>query len=229
MTPYAETPRAESTEHAIAEPAPATLRNVYIVQVEMSSPAKVLKTEVVDDMTRTVRLEFGPETREAIKDVRATARGLLEPHCFLFHGLRVIREQSWTEVERVVGAADTALKAIHPELYATVHRIPLSVDTVARGELYESLISAIRGQVYQVLLERLEGLAQKKDVPERSRVALLKLCDRMRDWNVVDDPTIAETIENFRVQFQHGVLAPVAEEVKKAVDSTGGAGVYLEV
>src|SRR5690348_5699406 len=130
----------------------SNLRNVFIVQVEMSSPSKVADTETLDDMHRKTTLSFTPEVREKIKEVRYKARSGIEPYCLPFHGLRVVSAADVPKVQAVIATAKAEMKAIDPTLDATVIPIPLSVDAQARGELYEAIVSSIRGLHDKLLL-----------------------------------------------------------------------------
>jgi hypothetical protein len=212
-----------------AAPAPSSLREVYIARFEMSSPNQTAERHYVDDMHESLTLEFAKEVRDKISSVRNKYRGLILKGCLHFHGLQVVRRDAVDEVQKFVDQADIELKAIDPRLGANLLLIPLSVDAAARGELYEAVVSAIRGQVYTVLLDRLKGLAAKDDVPMRSRTALLDLCDRMKSWNVVGDPDIEKSIANYRRLFQEGILKPVAEEIQKIVSAQDNPAAYVEL
>jgi hypothetical protein len=75
---------------------------------------------------------------------------------------------------------------------------------------------------------RLKELAKLEEIPKQSRTALIKLCDRLHKWNVVDDPNVAKTLAEVKMQFENDVFKPVLNDLQKEIDSLKERGAFIE-
>jgi len=124
--------------------------------------------------------------------------------------------------------ADGELKKVASDLSAVVQFIPLYLEAGAKGEVYQQVLQSIQGRIYTEMFERLREIAKLDDVPKRSRTALLRLCDRMHDWNVLEDPDVRKTIDDMKLQIRNDVFKPVLEDLKKNIDDLRSRGAALE-
>jgi len=208
---------------------PATdLREVYVARLTMSSPnASTLKP--IDEMTAELTYDYEKKVREAIRTVRGRFRRQIHKNCLHFLGLKVVSAETREAVDTIVTEANVEMRKIDPALHATVIWMPVPVDVRGKGELLEAMTAAIHGQIFSELLDRLGKLAGKKDLPERSRKALLDFCDRAETWNVLGDRDVAKTIAKYRSAFSEGVFANIATEVEKVVENLESPAAYLEI
>jgi hypothetical protein len=207
----------------------ANLKTVYIVRPEMSSPFKIEDRAEIDDMTVETKWHWTKDQRQAISKVRGRFRARVAKLTLPFHGLQIARKDDIDAIEKLIGEARGELQVIDPSLDANVAFIALAADQQAQGEVYQAMLNAIRGHVFKVLNERLVELAKLDNVPEQSRLALIRLCEAMKKWNVLDDPSVNETIENFRLQFENNVIKPVAVDMIERIKSLNSAGARVEL
>jgi hypothetical protein len=204
------------------------LRRLYIVQTAFSCPDKRASVEILDDTRREITLSFDSATREKITGVRNKYLNAIRKTCLPFYSLLVVRESDRAEVERLANEAHNEMQAIDGQLHAHVHTISLYLDQKEKGEVYGQVLDAIMARIYGGLFERLKELAKLEEIPNRSKLAILKLCDKMAKWNVVDDPDVAETLANIRLQVDAGILKPAMEDLKKELKALKSRGAYLE-
>lgn len=202
------------------------IARIYIVRTTVSSGVARAERKVIDDRTEQVKFRFSSQERKLIQEIRGRhfrAIGGLN-----FYGLRVVREMERDTVVKQMNLADGELKKIASDLSAVVQFIPLYLEAGAKGEVYQQVLQSIQGRVYTEMFERLREVAKMDDVPKRSRMALLRLCDRMHDWNVLDDPDIRKTIDDMKLQIRNEVFKPVMEDLKKSIDDLRSRGAALE-
>jgi len=204
------------------------MRRLYIVRTAFSSENQRTSTETIDDQTEKVTLRWPPVTRKAIGSVRNAYRHRILAPCLNFYGLSIVRDTDRESVFQLAEKADQEMKAISPELSATVRLIPLYVEQEAQGEVYQQVLAAIQGRIYTELLERLRSLARLEEVPKVSRTALIKLCDRLKVWNVVDDPNIEKTLEDIKLQIANDIFRPVMLDLERDLADLKSRGAYLE-
>lgn len=204
------------------------MRRLYIVRTGFTSENQRASTEELDGMTEKVTFRWPPATRKAISTVRNAYRHRILAPCLNFYGLSIIRDRDREAVFQLAEKADQEMKLINTECSANVRLIPLYVEQEAQGEVYQQVLAAIQGRVYSELLGRLRELAKLDEVPKVSRTALLKLCDRLKVWNVVDDPNIEKTLEDIKLQISNDIFRPVMMDLERDLADLKSRGAYLE-
>lgn len=110
-----------------------------------------------------------------------------------------------------------------PKLGASVMFIPLDFQQIFKGNLYGQITDAIQYQVYSGLFERMEGMlkrtAEGKELPERSRNALIKMVDSLKSINVTQDANVFKKLEDIRAKIVDGDLKEVAASLKSELDA----------
>jgi hypothetical protein len=205
-------------------------RKVYqIIRVRLPSPTRIEETKHLDDMTEERHFLYDKEKRDAISAANVKIRAEVKKLCANFVGLLVAKPANIERIAKMVSEASARLKAIDAALDAKLCTIAVDIGDKTKGEEYEAMAQALEGQMLGEFLERLEAVAQKEKVPEASRLALLRLCDAMKEWNVLDDQDIDEKIEKYRLQFEHGVIKPVLADIKKEFASLKSEGAYVDL
>ncbi len=204
------------------------MRRLYIVRTAFSNENQRESTEAIDSMTEKVTFRWPPETRKAIQAVRGAYRHKITAPCLNFYGLSIVKEADKEGVFQLAEKADQEMKKISPDLRADVRLIPLYVEKEAQGEVYQAVLAAIQGRIYSELLGRLRELAKLEEVPKVSRTALLKLCDRLKVWNVIDDPSVGRTLEEIKLQISNDIFKPVMVDLEKELADLKSRGAYLE-
>lgn len=224
-----ETVETQRTE--TQAPTQDPIRTVYIVRMGMSSGSRIADRKEIDSQTEQLTFTYPEEMRKAISSVRGKYRAKALKHCLAFYGLMVAKGDSIEAISSIMEEADKELKTIDPSLQAGLKTIPVTVDRQAQGELHNAMLNAIRGFVWKTMNDQFASLAGKIDkLPERSRVALLKLCDQAKTWNVLGDQEVNQKIANWRYQIEHDILKPVAEEIKREFEAqTQSEGAYIDL
>lgn len=203
-------------------------KRVFIVKTWMSSPERVLYTQELDDTTVQTTYKFDKEIRKSISSIRSRYRRPIYESTCSFHGLFFCREDEISDISRWIGKADADMKKVNPSLAAHVHFIPLDVEAIKQGELYEQIRLAIKGQVFNDLLERVQELVYKQ-LPTRSKNSLLKMLTKMDKINVLDDPDITQKIEDIREHIEKETLIPLRDELEEEIKLMNQRGAFLEL
>jgi len=205
------------------------IRRLYIVRALFSSPNQRASSEQLDSMTEKITLRFQPEVRKAIMNVRGHYRHLIDKPALNFYGLSIIKEADKEEVTKIAEEANKRMKEIEPTLQVSVGFVPLYLEQEAQGEVYQQVLAAIQARIYTELLGRLKEIAKMDDVPKRSRMALIKMCDRLQKWNVVDDPNVNKTLAEVKLQFENDIFKPVMEDLNKELASVKSRFAFLDL
>jgi hypothetical protein len=114
-------------------------------------------------------------------------------------------------------------ESLVPHLGASVMFIPLDFQQIFKGNLYSQITDAIQYQVYSGLFQKMENMlkrtAEGKELPERSRNALIKTCETLKSINVTQDENINKRLEGYKTQITKGELAEVAASLKQELDT----------
>lgn len=117
---------------------------------------------------------------------------------------------------------ETADKLV-PHLGAKVLFIPLDFQQIFKGNIYGQISDAIQYQVYSGLFARMETMLKRteegKELPERSRNALIKMVDSLNSINVTKDENITQKLADIRSKIVDGNLKEVAASLKQELDA----------
>lgn len=194
----------------------------------MSSPNYILYSEEINDMTSQYTYKFNKETRQHIAAIRGRFHKPVYEGTANFHGLYICQQKHCQELQDLMEKANIELQKIDPMLHAHVMFIPLDAGAIRNGELYEQLNSAVKGQIYTDLLDRLKKLADS-NIKTRSKSSLLKMVDRMEKINVLDDPEISLKIYEIREMIEKETLQPLIEDLETEVKKVNQRGAFLEM
>ncbi|MDD5010433.1 MAG: hypothetical protein PHC68_18785, partial [Syntrophorhabdaceae bacterium] len=136
--------------------------------------------------------------------------------------LQVILEKKREDLSKVVD-----------NLHAIVFFVPLDFNQIFKGNLYAQIGDAINYQVYSGLFERMENMLKRteagKDLPERSRKALIKLVDNLRNINVTNDSSVEEKLKEFKARIEKGEIKELAESLKAELDANKSRWAAIEL
>ena len=206
----------------------ADMRRLLIMRTDFSSSNQRLETKKIDDMREELTFRWSKDIRRKIGEVRNKFMNKLRKPALNFYGLLVIRERDRDELSKVAEEANTEMQKIDSELGAHIKFIPLYLEQEAKGEVYQQVLGSIQARIYGELFMRLKELAKLEEIPKQSRTALIKLCDRLHTWNVVDDPNVAKTLADIKLQFENDVFKPVLNDLQKEIDSLKERGAFIE-
>jgi len=110
-----------------------------------------------------------------------------------------------------------------PKLGAQAKFLPLDLNQIFKGSLYGQITDSIKYQVYSGMFARMETMLKRteegKELPERSRNALIKVIESMRSINVTKDENIYKQLDAFKAQIEKGELKEVAASLKAELDA----------
>lgn len=204
------------------------MENLYIVKTRMSSPNYILYSEEIDEMTSQYTYKFNKETRQQISAIRGRYHKPVYEGTANFHGLYICQEKHRQELQDIISKANREFQKIDPMLHAEVLFIPLDAGAIRNGEMYEQLNSAVKGQIYTDLLDRLKKLANSS-LKSRSKSSLFKMVDRMEKINVLDDPEISLKIYEIRDMIEKETLQPLMQDLESEVNKVRQRGAFLEM
>lgn len=203
---------------------------VYVVNIQTSSPNFQNETKELNDFETKTTFKYDKRTRQKISSIRARAKKPLYEHTLDFHGIRIAREEVIDILERVANKANTEMKEIDQPLHATFAMAPLNMDEVAMGDLYGTVLSAIRYNIYKKVFDRVTEILQKnKSITDATRGSLFRLFDQLKSINVLSDASIDEQIERIRKQVEDTKLEDIAKDMQREIDALDTRGGRVKV
>jgi len=203
---------------------------VYVVNIKTSSPNYQNQTEELSDFQTKTTFKYDKKTRQKIASVRARAKKPLYDMTLDFHGIRIAREDVIWGLEKVAAKADAEMREIDEPLYARFAMAPLNMDEVKAGDLYATVLSAIRYNIFKKVFDRVTEIIQKnKSVTDATRGSLFRLFDQLRNLNVLDDEEINKQIESIRKQVEATKLEDIAKDMQREIDALETRGGRVKV
>lgn len=203
---------------------------VYVAKFRLSTGQDLTRRKERGPRVEILTFRLKRETRKKILATRMKFRHQLFKHALSFYGLQVIRPTDAKFAEEIAGEASEALQKIDKRLSARLVLIPLAIDRKNYSEVYDAMVGTIKERLFTELVDRVAKLAAKGEtVPEGSRKAMLKLCDRLKSWNVVDDPEVNKTIDGYARLLDRNALAPLQKSLRSELDALSHEGLYLEL
>lgn len=193
---------------------------LYVVEVNMSSPHKSDKTEYNDtENSSKIYYHFPKEQRNRIGIVRAQVN-IAVGMCAKFYKMRITNDLGKGQLEKVVLDAHHAMQQIDPMLKAEIHFIPLSMSGMQSENLMEEMLNQIQTQIHERVLERINEVIEKNGdkMTSRTRGALTKMLDRLKTINVMEDSKIDGRIEEMRRMIMTDQILPLQKEIMEILD-----------
>lgn len=115
------------------------------------------------------------------------------------------------------------LEKVVNNLHADVIFIPLDFQQIFKGSLYAQIGDAINYQVYSGLFERMDRMLKRteegKELPEKSRQALIRMVENLKKINVTNDESIDNRLAEFKAKIEKGEIKELAESLKQELDA----------
>lgn len=121
-----------------------------------------------------------------------------------------------------------------PVLHASAEFFPLDSGEMAKGKLYDELVNAIRVKVFDVAFSGVEPIFEitdGKQIPGRTTTALIKMCNRLQTFNILDDEYVTEKIKEIRELIEKESFEPlrqVLEEERVELAKVSGRAAAVE-
>jgi len=206
------------------------INNLYIVQTRLSSSNRILYSSEISDQVQEITFKFTKDVRRKISAIRGRFLSPIYHETADVYGLRICREGQRGKIIDNINVANRQFKGIDGSLSAEVVFIPLDLEAVWGGELYEQFRLAIKGQIYKEVMDRVKKIATRPGaLPTRSKNSLLKILDRMNLINVIDDQEITDQIKMIREMVEKELLFPLQEQLEKDMFALTNRGANLEL
>jgi hypothetical protein len=205
------------------------MKQLYVVQLVMSSQNKINHTERIDEYTIETEFKFDEETRQKISAARMATRTQVYAGSVDFCGLQIVNEEAIPRIEKAVKEGRDRLTAIVPGLRCDMVLIGLDAEAMRKGEMARRIVDSILYQVYREIADRLTAVLQKRDVlPEVSKKAILTALDRMKALNVIEDPDVDAKIEAIIKMVNEDAIQPLKTQLDTDLKLLTTRWAYLE-
>lgn len=207
------------------------MEQLYVVQTNTSSENKVDESEELNDKQRKITYLFEKEKRNLIHRERANVGYVTKSNSVRFYSLVLTNEAGKEQILKAYKETDQAMKEIDPILKAEVNFLPLDLNQIAKGNVYEQILGSIKFQVFNKVFKRVDDLVSKeKDkLPETTKKSLKNLIDQCRALNVVKDQDIENQIDKIAKQIETESLVPLRNSLQEALKTGEGRFYALEV
>ncbi len=202
---------------------------VYIVDFTMASANRQLKTEDHREKnSKEIFFTYTEEERKKIQNIRHKYRvPALANYTFAFPGdrygqsIRLCREEYVPLIERMVAMADNELKAIDNNLMAFAEYLPLDLEEARKGTVYGNILNAIRERVLDNILKKVSEVVDRgtDDLKPATKEMLLRLVDKMKQINVLQDDEIDRRLDEIRNQIDREVLVPLKADLEQELET----------
>jgi len=196
------------------------MEQLYIIRLKMSSEFKVDERKELDNAGKKVELTYHWEktVRNAIQKTRMKYRGPILGDCLIFYNIRICTESQKKDIEDLIKEAKEKLKEIDSDLTASAVFLPLKMDDMQQGAMYQALIGSIKQQVYGNLFKKLQVyLDENKQIHPNAKKAMTNLLNQMRHVNVAGDESIEATITRLQTLVENSSLAELRKELEDYV------------
>lgn len=204
---------------------------VYVVNMPMSSPEQLLNSEKLDEMSRKLNYKFKEETRRKIHAINQAHKSVMYAATLNFHGIYICKEEQLPALIDEAMEADRELRAIEPSLYATLVSFSLDMADVQKGETYGQVLSYIRYQIIKDVLDRIDKMTENKTINQlsaRSREALVKMVDRLKAVNVLNDKDIEKKLESIKTSIEKDSLEIMRKDLIDELQAVTKTGAFLK-
>lgn len=204
---------------------------IFVVNLEMSSPNQLDSSEKIDDKSRKLNFRFGEKKRKEIHRVNQYHKSKIYLHTLDFHGLKICKEEQLAAIKTQADQAHEEMVKTDPSLHAFLGYFSLDMTEISKGDVYGQVLSAIRYQIVTEILDRLNKLSetqQLSQMSQRSREALLKMVDRLRAINILNDKEVETRLESIKQAIMTDSIAPMKAELVDEMMAIKRGGAYLK-
>ncbi|VVB59096.1 Uncharacterised protein [uncultured archaeon] len=116
--------------------------------------------------------------------------------------------------------ANVELYGLDETLHAGAVFIPLDMDAIKRGEMYQQIINAIYSRIFGSIVEKLEAVAKSKvrnNLTERSQEAFIKLVDSMRAINILGDDAVIAKLNRIADLIRNNEIENLQKELSAEI------------
>ena len=202
---------------------------VYIVNFTMASANRQLKTEDHREKnSKEIYFTYTEEQRKKIQNIRHKYRvPALANYTFDFPGdrfgqsIRLCKEEYVPLIDAMAMEAHNELQTIDKSLIAFAEYLPLDLEKARKGTVYGSILNAIRERILDNVLKKVSEVVGRDsdNLKPATKEMLLKLVDKMRQINVLEDDEIDRRLDEIRDQIDREVLVPLKADLEQELET----------
>jgi len=196
------------------------MEQLYIIRLKMSSEFKVDERKELDTEGKKVELTYHWEKaiRNSIQSCRMKYRGPILGNCLIFYNIRICTASQKKDIEDLIKEAKEKLKEIDTDLTASAVFLPLKMEEMKEGAMYQALIGSIKSQVYGNLFKKLQVyLDENKQIHPNAKKSMKRLLEQMHHVNVTGDESIEAMIHRLETLVENSSLNELRKEMESYV------------
>jgi hypothetical protein len=193
-------------------------KQLYVVHISMSSPYFTIKEKTVVnpvENSKKMYYRFPLVDRQRIQAIRQGVNVQVGAGCARFYELKITNDTGKEQLEEAIRDAHQKMILVDPTLKAESIFIPLSMAGMAQGNLLDAMVTQIREQIDGAVLKQIEAKIEKygDNINPKSKATLLKMLDRIKSVNILDDPDIDAHIEEMKQRILNDQIVPLQQEI----------------
>ena len=208
----------------------------YIVEISMGSQFRGRSWDI-DDRNRQIEYKHSKAKRNDIGAIRQQVNTVINGTCMKFHRkIKFTNEKGKEALIAECARADREMKLIDPSLHVTPAFFEQTVTQLNTGNMFELMKDQLNEQVHQRVLDGMErtienlttrdengNVVKVKQITTKTRNALIKMIEGMKNINILKDPTVDSRIEALKAQMATFDLIPMRDELLAYIEDIQGA------
>ncbi len=166
---------------------------IFVIQVLMSSQHQMLGSQEMSETQVLVDYKFKKEARRKIAAIRMRCKKPIYQTGLKFFNNYICTGEQQKVIIASIKEADKELQELDPSLHAEVLFMPIDRTEVAKGAMYERVISAIKFRILGDVIKRLEE--KSGQLTKQSKEAMKRMIQRLKSVNVLNDPEIDKRLD----------------------------------
>lgn len=206
-------------------------QKLYMLTISQGSPYRGSGKDL-DEFKRLTTFIHPKETRRAIQAIRQSINTRRAGSCTKFFGAYFTNEIGKTQLIEACKKADQEMKEIDPALHVTPLFIKIDLPDLASGSQFDALLTAIKTQVMEVSLKRVQAYLERNEtgvLSPKSKTILISMLEKTRALNIVNDAKINADIDSMKARINASQLKELREEITEYLDQAQDRGTAIEL
>jgi hypothetical protein len=206
-------------------------QNLYMLKISQGSQFGGTGRDL-DDFTREIKYKFSKDVRREIGAIRQSINTKRAGSCTRFFGAYFTNEIGKTQLIEACKKADREMKEIDPALHVTPVFIKIDLPDLASGSQFDALLKAIKTQVMEVSLKRVQAYLERNEtgvLSPKSKNILISMLEKTRALNIVNDAKINADIDSMKARIEASQLKELREEITEYLDQSQDRGTSIEI
>ncbi|DAC71797.1 MAG TPA: hypothetical protein DSN98_08510 [Thermoplasmata archaeon] len=202
-----------------------TGEKLFVMQLNMSSPYFLERSEVIDDKTKKLFYKFPSDKRKQIQAIRQSVNVQRDAGSARFYGLYIVNELGKKQLESALTKADHEMKQVDITLKAEGMFMELSSTALSEGNMFDAMVGQIKNQILEVALKRIEDTIKRNEgsaqgLPLKTKNALIRMLEKTKMINVIRDESIDGRIEEMKAKILSEDITSLRDEILDVLNET---------